>query len=144
MPFLELESYRSKYPQLSELIAHLQVYLERELERTIEQLRNPRLPLHDVRPAHLSTKLSVDEGLALTLLMMAEDAGLVEHSYKIYCPGTNNFLGEYPLLESIPTTVRCPYHEFGEIDHDENEYLLDAVFHFTERVLGIRTHAIAV
>lgn len=144
MTFLELESYRNKYPQLSELISSLQVYLERELQRTIEQLKSTRLPLHDVRPAHLSTKLSIDEGLAFTLLMMAEDAGLIEHSYKIYCPDTDNFLGEYQALKFVPTTVRCPYHELGEIDHNENEYLLDVVFHFTERVLGIKTHAIAV
>ena len=144
MPFLELENYRSRYPKLSELISRLQVYLDRELERTFEQLKNPSLPLHDIRPEHLSIKLSIDEGLSLTLLMIAEDAGLVERSYKIYCPDTDNFLGEFPSIESIPVTVRCPYHEFGEIDHDTNECLLDVVFHFTEQVLGMRTHAIAV
>ena len=128
MRFPELDSFRKDYPQLSDLLSQFQLYLGREFDRA--ERTNPGLPPHDIRPSHLSTTLHIDEGLALSLLMLAHEAGLVFPEYKIYCPETDNFLGAYPSLAALPPSINCPYHDDGEIEHNKTEYLTEVVFHF--------------
>jgi len=86
-------------------------------------------------PVTLAKKLSIDEALALALLMISENAGVVTPKYHVLCPETGSFLGEFKSIEDLPDSIHCPYHESGEKEHGVDDYDVDLVFRFTPRVL---------
>ena len=138
MPLLKLEHYLKKFPELKDLLPKFDSYLQSMLSGA--QSQEPRVV--DILPAHLAKKLHVKEGLALALLMLAEEEGIVQSAYQVYCPTTDNFLGEYKSLSDIPKKIECPYHDRVTV-HDSEEYLVDVVFHFAPLVLGEK-NALAV
>jgi hypothetical protein len=128
MPLLKLEHYQKKFPELRDLLPKFDSYLEAILSEAQEKgAKN-----FDIVPAQVAKKLNIKEGLALALLMLAEEEGIVESSYQVYCPTTDGPLGEYKSLGDIPKQIECPYHDRATV-HDSYEYLVDVVFHFEPR-----------
>jgi hypothetical protein len=125
MPLLKLGHYQKKFPELKDLLPKFDSYLEAALSAAQEKGAKDV----DIVPAQVAKKLGIKEGLALALLMLAEEEGVVESAYQLFCPTTDNFLGEYKSLKDTPAQIECPYHS-RETVHDSDEYLVDAVFHF--------------
>ncbi len=115
----ELRMLEHKYPKLGILLSKLESYL---FELSVIK-SNP-----DIVPVLLAKKLSIDEGLALTILMLSDEAGLLEPGYQVYCAKTDSYLEEFPRLKDIPSNIFCSYdNEY----HDSQNYEVELVFHFT-------------
>jgi len=125
MPLLRLDYFQKKFPELKDLLPKFDSYLETKLSEAREKAAKD----FDIVPAQLAKKLQIKEGLALALLMLAEEKGIVESAYQAFCPTTDNFLGEYKELKDVPKHIECPYHD-REISHDSDHYFVDVVFHF--------------
>lgn len=124
MHFPELEQYKVQYPSLSPFLSSLDDYLR-------ELVAAPTA--RDIVPPLVAKRLSIDEGLALALLMLAHEAGLIEPQYLVYCTDTENVIASYASLEDVPGTVFCPYHDK---EHDSHEYYVELTFQFTAKALG--------
>ena len=125
MPLLKLERYQRKFPELKDLLPKFDSYLEAVLSAAQEKVAKD----FDIVPSQVAKKLRIKEGLALALLMLAEEEGIIESAHQVYCPTTDNFLGEFRSLKDIPKQIECPYHS-RETIHDSDECLVDVVFHF--------------
>lgn len=130
MHFPRLEQYKVKYPSLSPFLSSLDDYLRELVAVTV--------PL-DIVPPLVAKRLSIDEGLALTLLMFVHEAGLIEPQYLVYCTDTENVIASYASLQDVPSTVFCPYHDK---EHDSHEYYVELTFQFTSKALGKHTEAV--
>lgn len=120
MRLSELEIIEHQYPKLSILLSKLENYLF----WLSEKKSNP-----DIVPILLAKRLSIDEGLALAILMLSDKVGILEPSYQVYCVKTVSFLEEYPALKEIPSKIFCSYdNEY----HDSRDYEVELVFHFTK------------
>lgn len=124
MHFLELEQYKVKYPSLSPFISSLDDYLSELVDAPTAR---------DIVPILAAKRLSIDEGLALTLLMLAHEAGLIEPQYLVYCTDTETVIGAYPSLKDVPGTVFCPFHDK---EHDVQGYYIELTFQFTAKASG--------
>ncbi|GAG20045.1 unnamed protein product [marine sediment metagenome] len=124
MQFSELDKYKRQYPALNLQLSILESYL-------LDLLARPMSP--DVVPALVAKKVSSDEGLALALLMLAQEADLIEPRYVIYCSETENFLSEYRSLKKVPSKVFCPYHDR---EHGSGDYYVELTFRFTPRAMN--------
>jgi hypothetical protein len=130
MPLLKLGLYQKKLPKLKDLLPQFDQYLEVALTTARERLPQD----FDIVPAQAAKKLHVPEGLAFGLLMIAEEAGIVQSHYQIYCPTTDNFLAEFESQDETPAKIECPYHD-SETIHESDEYFLEVVFRFKPHVL---------
>lgn len=130
MHFHELEEYKVQYPSLSPFLSSLDDYLR-------ERVAAPVPP--DVVPPLVAKRLSIDEGLALALLMLAHEAGLIEPQYLVYCTGTENVIASYASLEDMPSTLFCPYHDK---EHDSHEYYIELTFRFAPKALSRYAQAV--
>lgn len=130
MHFQELEKFKIEYPSLNELIELLDDVLQ---EKVVS-------PTRDIVPPLLAKRLSIDEGLALALLMLVHEAGLIEPKYLVYCEDTDNIIGEYESLDKVPDKVFCPYHDK---EHDSQEYYVELTFQFTPKSLSRYAQALS-
>ena len=130
MPLLALENYQKKYPELKDLLPKFDSYLEDQLAKAQSE---GELEL-DIVPARVAKDLGIREALALALLMIADDARVIDPVYQVYCPTTDNFLKEYRTLKEIPKRLDCPFHD-PPVTHTSGEYLVDLVFRFAPQVL---------
>lgn len=135
MSFPGLDSYQKKNPDLPVkirgLLPKLGKYLEAELARKkVDEFE----PTRDIVPDTLANRLKIDEAVALTLLMIYENAGVVKPNYHVLCPDTDNFLQAFKSPSDLPETIHCPYHPV-EKDHDKSEYYVDLVFRFSPTVM---------
>ena len=80
-------------------------------------------------PIIFANKLSINEQLAITLLKIADKAGLVTPSYKIYCKESDSNIAKFATLKEIPAKVFCPYHD---TEHDSDDYEIELVFYLTK------------
>jgi len=138
MPLLKLGHYQKKFPELKDLLPKFDSYLEAALSASHEKGAKD----FDIVPAQVAKNLHIKEGLALALLMLAEDAGIVESAYQVYCPTTDNFLGEYKSLKEIPKEIECPFHDPERV-HSSDEYFVEVVFHFAPQFFSEKKRAIA-
>lgn len=118
----KFEQKKALYPALSPYLSPLDDYLQELADASPE----PR----DIVPPLVARRLSIDEGLALALLMLVNEAGLIEPQYLVYCTDTENYLESYASLKDVPPTVFCPYHDK---EHDSQEYYVELTFKFTPR-----------
>jgi hypothetical protein len=137
MQFLDLEHYQRQLkhdlpPKLKHLVPALNEYFATELgqRRDVNLKRRKK----DIVPVTLAKKLSIDEGLALALLMISENAGVVTPHYHVLCPDSEDFLGAFKSISELPKTILCPFHDAEKV-HDIDEYHVDLVFHFTPKAL---------
>lgn len=131
MHFLELEQYKVQYPSLSTLLSSLDDYLG--------QLLAAPAP-YDIAPPLVAKSISIDEGLALALLMLVQEAGLIEPRYLIYCKDTENAIAAYESPDDVPGTIFCPYHDK---EHDLSEYYIELTFQFTPKFLSRYAQAVS-
>jgi hypothetical protein len=111
MPYRRLDRFRRDYPQLAGYVQELEAVLERGSSDALE-------------PALLAQQLGVDEGLALSLLMAFQDAGILAPRYDVYCP-SDEFIASFPSLAEIPSRVYCP---FDDLEHERDECTIQLVF----------------
>ncbi len=117
--------------KLKGLLPHLDKYFETELsnKRAARVARSK-----DYLPVTLAKRLKVSESVALALLMVYQNAGLVTPEYHVLCPDTYNVVGVFKSPAELPETVTCPYHD-SEQEHDRLEYYMDIVFHLTPQAI---------
>jgi len=125
MRFLELEQYKVKYPQLKHYLTSLDEYLSKASETG-----------HEVVPALLAKKISSDEGLALALLMLADDAGIVRPRYYVYCDLKDAVISEYDTKDQIPERIYCP---FDDEEHSRQGFHVELVFELSREARGMTT-----
>jgi len=118
MRFSELDRFRNRYPQLSSYIAAAEDYLQ-------ELLARPK-PV-EIVPSLVAQRLSVDEELVLSVLLLFDEAGIIEPRYQVRCSDSDGVLLEFKTLREIPERLYCPYH--GR-DHDRSDYYVELVFIF--------------
>jgi hypothetical protein len=123
MHFRELETYRRKYRSIAARLDEFDAYLSERLHLA---------PDNGLVPIQVAKKLNVDEGLALSLMGLAHNAGLLKPCYFVYCSEVDAFLAKYPSLKSIPKYVFCPFH--GR-EHSLGEYEVELTFLFTDVAL---------
>lgn len=135
MSFLDLDNYQQQNPnlpsKLSDLLPKLDSYLERELsQRKTAESKDEK----DIVPVTLAQKFEINEGIALALLMVYENAGVVMPDYHVLCPDSDDFLATFKSPKELPETIHCPFHA-PEQEHDKTEYHVDLVFHFTPQAM---------
>jgi hypothetical protein len=94
-----LERIKTEHAKLSESIDALGEYINRL------RLRGQR----ELEPYLASQALRKTEAFVLGLLKLFEDAGLLKHSYNIYCGKHRAFLANVPEKEDIPSTLYCRF-----------------------------------
>lgn len=141
MPFPELEPYKEHYPRIAELLAHLERYLEEVRQRPIPAASFDHAAF-DLVPVLVAKSLGIDEGLALVLLRICEEAGLVVHRYDLYCPNFNQLIESFYSKEDLPDSIDCPFEAGTE--HTVEEYFVELVFRFTSRASSDQKLAISM
>lgn len=135
MSFPELDSYRKDNLNLPSkikvLLPKLDQYLQKELGR---KKTDKKEPTRDIVPNTLAKTLKIDEAVALALLMIYENAGVVQPNYYVLCPETDNFLGTFKSPRDLPEIIYCPYHDPPK-EHDKSEYYVDLIFRFTPKAM---------
>lgn len=124
MQLEELEKLKKENPKVAILLSQLGEYFIGLLNKD---------PKADIVPILVAKRLSINESLALALLMLFDKKNLIEPSYQVYCEQDNNYIKSYDSLKSIPQKVYCPFHD---TEHNENDYYVELVFHFTPRFLS--------
>lgn len=124
MHFPELKQKFEQNPALSPFLLPLDDYLQELVTASPKPL--------DIVPPLVAIRLSINEALALALLMLVDEAGLIEPQYMVYCTATENYLESYASLEDVPEKVSCPYHD-KEQEHNSQEYYVELTFKFTPR-----------
>ena len=125
----KLENSSSRYPQLSDLMESLDQYLGETLAK--------RGNTQEIVPVLVAKQFSIKEGLALALLMLSEDAGLLVPQYYVYCYKTESLLEKYGDRLDIPEKIYCKY---DDKEHDDEEYYIELVFKFTK--LGLSEYEV--
>jgi hypothetical protein len=118
--------------KLKGLLPRLDKYFEAELSNK-KAARSK-----DYLPVTLAKQLKTSEAVALALLMVYENAGLVMPEYHVLCPDTYNVLRVVQSPAELPETIHCPYHD-PEREHDQLEYYMDIVFRLTPQ--AVETYA---
>ena len=131
MQFQQLENIKSKHPSLSLRIDALANYISRELEE--ERTR--------IVPALAAVYLKRSEAETTALLMLFEDAGLLEHRFDIVCTRNNSVVLSLPDLSDLQN--RLPAHcELCGSEHDGDDLRVELVFEVTSAQVS-KQHAIA-
>lgn len=129
--FQRLEQIRAENPKLSEFIDALAEYISRL------RLRGQR----ELEPYLASQSLHTTEALALGLFSLFEDAGLLRHSYNIYCGRQRTFLANVPEKEDIPSIIYC---KFCEAEHrNPNDFEVELVFTVEDSAWQSLSHNVA-
>jgi hypothetical protein len=80
----------------------------------------------ELEPYLAAQALHTTEAFALGLLKLFEDAGLLKHSYNIYCGKQRTFLANVWEKEDIPSVIYC---KFCDEEHcDPNDFEVELVF----------------
>jgi hypothetical protein len=132
MPFPELEKYKRQSPRLAETLSATEVYLRELLDRPIRSTESLDHAAFDIVPVLLAKSLGVEEGYAIALLKVFEDAGIILHSYDVYCPNTDNFIASFHSKNDLPESLECPF-EVGT-EHSIDEYFVELIFHFAPTI----------
>lgn len=132
MSFLELEKYRRQSPRLADSLSEAEVYLREVLNREVRSTESIDHAAFDIVPVLLAKSLGVDEGYALGLLRIFEEAGIIIHRYDVYCPNTENFITSFYSKHELPEHIECPF-EVGT-EHSIDEYLVELIFQFAPAV----------
>jgi hypothetical protein len=132
MQFQQLENIKSKHPSLSPQIDALANYISSELEEGRTR----------IVPALAAVYLKRSEAEATALLMLFEDARLLEHRFDIVCTRNDSIL--LILRDLADLQNRLPLHcQLCDCDHGDSEELrVDLVFVVTS-VQVFKEHAIA-
>jgi hypothetical protein len=132
MPFPELEQYKRQSPRLADQLSELEVYLDEVLDRRVPYSKGLDHAAYDIVPILVAQRLGIDEGLALVLLRIFDEAGIIFPRYYVYCPNTENFLAAFNSVDDLPESIHCPYEE--RTKHSIDEYFVNLVFNFSPRV----------
>jgi hypothetical protein len=132
MPFPELEKYKRQSPRLASSLSEVEVYLREVLDREVRPTAGLDHPAFDIVPVLLAKSLGVEEGYALALLRIFEEAGIVVHRYDVYCPNTENFITSFYSKHDLPEHIVCPFEVRTE--HSIDEYFVELIFQFTPKV----------
>lgn len=132
MPFPELEKYKQQSPRLAHSLSEVEVYLNEVLSREVRSPEGIDHAAFDIVPVLLAKSLGVDEGYALALLRVFEEAGIIVHRYDVYCPNTENFISSFYSKHDLPDLIECPFEVRTE--HSINEYHVELIFHFAPTI----------
>jgi hypothetical protein len=132
MPFPELEKYKRQSPRLANSLTEAEVYLREVLDREVRPTEGFDHPAFDIVPVLLAKSLGVDEGYALTLLRIFEEAGIIVHRYDVYCPNTENFITSFYSKHDLPEHIECPFEVRTE--HSIDEYHVELIFQFAPTI----------
>ena len=111
-----LDRIRAENPKLSQYVNALADYIYRL------RLRGQK----EFEPHLASQALHTTEAFALGLFKLFEDAGLLKHSYNIYCAKQRAFLASVPEKEDIPSVISC---KFCDAEHcDPEDFEVELVF----------------
>ena len=108
-----------EFPQLSAECEGLMAFLKSRAEAGAELFS----------PEQLAGRIEVDSELATTLLMFADDAGLVRPRYVAYCPEHDMPLRVASSLSELPSEIDCPFH--GEM-HPLAELRIELQFELSQ------------
>jgi hypothetical protein len=140
MPFPELEKYKKQSPRLADQLSQLEVYLAEVLDRSVPHAQNLDHSAFDIVPILVAQRLGIDEGLALVLLRVCEEAGIIIHRYHVFCPITENYIDAFDSKEDLPESIQCPFEV--ETEHSIDEYFTELIFKFSFSF--IRDHKLVV
>jgi len=132
MRFPELDKSKKEFPKVADEVARLEGYLDQVLARPI--LRPDHSYDHaayDIVPILVAKALGVDEGFALLLLRLAEEAGVIAHRYDVYCPNTQQLIAKFTSKNELPLEIVCPFE--SRVVHTIEEYFVEVVFNFTRQ-----------
>lgn len=109
--FQRLERIRAENPKLSVCIDALSDYLSQL------SLPGPK----EVEPFLAAQALHITEARALGLLKLFEDAGVVRHSYNVYCGKQRTFLASAAEKADIPASIYCKFCDAAHRRPDDFE-----------------------
>lgn len=132
MPFPELEKYKRQSPQLADSLSAAEVYLRELLDRPIRSTDGLNHAAFDIVPVLLAKSLGIEEGYALALLRVFEEAGIIVHRYDVYCPHTDIFIESYYSKHDLPEYIECPFEV--RTKHSIDEYFVELIFHFAPTI----------
>jgi hypothetical protein len=123
MRFRGLNKLEGKFPE--ELIQRMDGYLSEVRQR-------PRGFEEHVVPSLMAKRLNIPEAQALTMLYIADQAGVVNPIFRLYSPeDLNEPIGEYKSLKEVPNEIRRPETDALE-SLGKEDLLVDLVFKFVE------------
>lgn len=109
--FQRLERIRAENPRLGAGIDALSDYLNQL------SLRGQK----EVEPFLAAQALHITEARALGLLKLFEDAGVVRHSYNVYCGKQRTFLASAAEKADIPASIYCKFCDTEHCRPDDLE-----------------------
>jgi hypothetical protein len=133
MRFLELENIKLRYPRLSRKIEALATYIGHELDEGRTR----------IVPALAAVALGQSEAETLALLMLLEDAGILDHRYELVCRQTNSVLASVSTLDEVEGSfpLYCP---LCGCEHGPDNVRVELVFEVKQSLSqGFRHHAVA-
>lgn len=140
MLFPESEKYKRQSPHLAEKLSQLEDYLAEVFDRQVPHAKDLDHAAFDIVPILVAQSLGIDEGLALVLLRVFEEAGVIVHRYHVFCPVTENYITSFDSKADLPENIQCPFEV--ETEHSINEYFTELIFNFSPSF--IRDHKMVV
>ena len=140
MPFPELEKYKKQYLRFAGLLSQLENYLAEVLDRSVPNLQNLDHASFDIVPVLVAKSLGVDEGIAVALLGVCEEAGVLVSCYHVFCPTTDIYITSYNSKAELPEEIPCPFEV--ETEHSIEEYFVELIFNFSPTF--IRDHKLVM
>ncbi len=147
MRYQQLEAYKGMYPHLADLITKLDRYLGQKVDdsSSTEDYNHYRnLSNSEIRPSFIARSIKEDVDSAFVLLTMAEKAGILEHTYHVFCPEENLFIKEFQTKEELPEVITCNNHGFGSERHSINDYFVEVVFYLSHEVYESKHYEMVV
>jgi hypothetical protein len=140
MSFPELNPYKNKSAEMARLLTKLEEFLQEVLSRplVLQPLKSRHENLsairesqnHAIHPRRVAHYLGVSEPLAIAMLRVCDEAGILEPRYDVYCPETQGFIASFYSPDDLPDNITCPNHD-NFVEHSVDEYLVDFMFVFT-------------
>jgi hypothetical protein len=131
MQFQQLENIKSEHPSLSPSIDALANYIGSEVDEGRTR----------IVPALAATYVKRSEAQTIALLMLFEDAGLLNHQFDVVCTRNNAVLLSLPDLSDLQSHL--PLHcELCDSEHDGDDLRIELVFEVTP-VQVFKQHAVA-
>lgn len=117
MQFQQLELIKLKHPSLSSSIDSLASYISSEIDEGRTR----------IVPALASTFMKRSEAEVTALLMVFEDAGLIDHEFDIVCTAKNSVLLSVPDLSKFDDLlpIQC---RLCDSEHDPEGLRVELVF----------------
>jgi hypothetical protein len=115
MPLSKLEAVKQKYPRVAKQLDDLFAYLSAQQQNGIT----------DFLPKLTAVKLNTSEAVALGLLRVFEDAGILSHEYHILCKRTGALIAALPSLSNIADSYEC---NFCGDEHGIDDLKVELVF----------------